>query len=67
MFYLYDTDKNVDQLQDNNNEYDNMYPASNFKTVEVQTDTFYPNEEILKNKIKILQQKLRRKNKKLKI
>jgi len=64
---LYDTDKNVDQLQDNNNEYDNMYPASNFKTVEVQTDTFYPNEEILKNKIKILQQKLRRKNKKLKI
>jgi len=64
---LYDTDTNVDQLQDNNNEYDNMYPASNFKTVEVQTDTFYPNEEILKNKIKILQQKLRRKNKKLKI
>jgi len=62
---LYDTDLNVDQLQDNNNECDNMYPASSFKSVEVQTDTFYPNEEFLRNKIKILQQKLRRKNKKI--
>jgi hypothetical protein len=42
-----------------------MYPVSNFKSVEVQTDTYYPNEEILRNKIKILQQKLIRKNKKI--
>jgi len=42
-----------------------MYPASSFKSVEVQTDTFYPNEEFLRNKIKILRQKLRRKNKKI--
>lgn len=67
MFYLYDPDLNVDQLQDSNNECDNMYPASNSKSVEVQTGTFYPNEEFLRNKIKILWQKLRRKNKKLKI
>jgi len=41
-----------------------MNLISNFKSVEGQTKTSYSNEEKLKNKIKILQQKLRRKNKK---
>jgi len=62
---LYNTDLTVDQLEDNVNECDDMYPVSNFKSVKVQTDTYYPNEEILRDKIKILQQKLRRKNKKI--
>ncbi|XP_026806139.1 LOW QUALITY PROTEIN: THAP domain-containing protein 1-like [Rhopalosiphum maidis] len=59
-------DLTVDQLEDNINGCNNMYPVSNFKSVNVQTDTYYPNEEILRNKIEILQQKLRRKNKKIK-
>jgi len=58
-------DLTVNQLEDNVNECDDMCPVSNFKSVEVQTDNYYPDEEILKNKIKILQQKLRRKNKKI--
>jgi len=63
---LYNTEVTVDQLEENINECVDMNPVSNFKSVEVQTDTItYPIEEILRNKIKILQQKLRRKNKKI--
>jgi len=62
---LYDTDITVDNLEDNINHCDNMNLSSHFKSVEVQTETYYSNEEKLKNKIKILQQKLRRKNKKI--
>jgi transcription elongation factor GreA-like protein len=62
---LYDTDITVDNLEDNINQCDNMNLSSNFKSVEVQTETSYSNEEMLKNKIKILQQILRRKNKKI--
>lgn len=62
---MYNTDLTVNQLEDNVNECDDMCPVSNFKSVEVQTDNYYSHEKILKNKIKILQQKLRRKNKKI--
>lgn len=62
---MYNTDLTVNQLEDSVNECDDMCPVSNFKSVEVQTDNYYPDEEILKNKIQILQQKLRRKNKKI--
>ncbi|XP_060866748.1 THAP domain-containing protein 2-like [Metopolophium dirhodum] len=44
---------------------DDMHSISNFKSVEIQTETSHSNEEMHKNKIKILQQKLRRKNKKI--
>lgn len=44
---------------------DDMHSISNFKNVEVQTEISHSNEEMHKNKIKILQQKLRRKNKKI--
>ena len=57
---MYNTDLTVNQLEDNVNGCDDMCPVSNFKSVEVQTDNYYSDEEILKNKIKILQQKLRR-------
>lgn len=68
MFYLYNTEVTVDQLEENINECVDVYLVSNFKSVQVQTDTiYYVNEEILRNNIKILQQKLKRKNKKLKI
>jgi len=42
-----------------------MQSISNFKSVEDQTETYYSNEKMLMNKIKILHQKLRRKNKKI--
>jgi len=68
LFYLYNTEVTVDQLEENINECVDVYLVSNFKSVQVQTDTiYYVNEEILRNNIKILQQKLKRKNKKLKI
>ncbi|XP_025414926.1 THAP domain-containing protein 1-like [Sipha flava] len=58
-------DITVDNLEDNINQCDNMNLSSNFKSMEVQTETSYSNEEMFKNKIKILQQILRRKNKKI--
>lgn len=40
-----------------------MYLINNSKSVKVQTDTFYPNDHIFRNEIKIIQQKLKRKRK----
>jgi len=62
---LYDTDVTVDKLENNVHQCDDMHSISNFKSVEIQTETSHANEEMHKNKIKILQQKLRRRDKKI--
>jgi len=54
LFYFYNTDLTVDQMEENINKCANMSPINNLKSVEIQTETYYPNEEILRNKIKIL-------------
>ncbi|NP_001280300.1 uncharacterized protein LOC100163631 [Acyrthosiphon pisum] len=58
-------DVTVDQLENNIYQCDDMHSITNFKSVEIQTETYHSNEEMHKNKIKTLQQKLRRKNKKI--
>lgn len=55
----------MDQLENKIHKYDDIHSISNFKSVEIQTETSRSNEEMHKKKIKMLQQKLRRKNKKI--
>lgn len=50
LFYLYNTDL-TDQLEDNINKCAHMSPINNLKNVEIQINSYYPNKEILKNKI----------------
>lgn len=62
---MYNTDETVDQLENNIHQCDDMHSIHNFKSVEIQTQISHSDEKVYKNKIKILQQKLRRKNKKI--
>lgn len=64
---MYDTDITVDNLEDNINQCDNMNLSSSFKSVEVQTETSYSNEEKLKIKLKFCNKNYEGKMKKLKI